>query len=162
MERLGYQLKHKTFDVQSILSARCGEAVEAQNLWDWPNNYWSNLRPKLLLGAHAWHCLDDQEPEAREPTHLGGKTIKWLITIFCYTHKLVPRSNIIREASSSSLWELGRDSQQNIKAQIVDFHQVSPLRAGESCRRKRGRIVRAREVKDTKRTQLTESSKQGS
>lgn len=43
---LGYRLSHKTFNLQSILPASCTGAVEAQNLWEWPTDDQSNLRPK--------------------------------------------------------------------------------------------------------------------
>jgi hypothetical protein len=42
-----------------------------QNLWEWPINDWSNLRPIPQKGAHAQHCLDDHEREARQNRDLA-------------------------------------------------------------------------------------------
>jgi len=46
VEGLGHHLSHKAFDLQFILPARCGEVKIPQNLWEWPTNDWSSLRPK--------------------------------------------------------------------------------------------------------------------
>lgn len=52
---LGPQSRHKPFDLQSVLLARCGGAMVVQNSWEWPTNDSSNLRPMLGVGAHAQH-----------------------------------------------------------------------------------------------------------
>ena len=56
---LGHQSKHKPFDVQSVLLARCAGAMVVENLWEWPTNDWSNLTPMLGEGAHGQHYLND-------------------------------------------------------------------------------------------------------
>jgi hypothetical protein len=35
--------------------------MEAQNLWQWSINDWSNLRPTSQEGAGVQHCSGDQE-----------------------------------------------------------------------------------------------------
>lgn len=38
-----------------------------ENLWDWPLNNLSKLKPMPREGAQTWHCLEGQEPEAGQP-----------------------------------------------------------------------------------------------
>lgn len=53
----------------NILPARYPEEVVAQS--ERTTSAWPNLRPKPQEGAHAKHCLDNQELEAGLPRDLG-------------------------------------------------------------------------------------------
>ena len=63
----------------------------------------------------------------------------------------------LKNPSPSHSQTLGRE-----RAHVVIPLQVSPLERGKPCRRRRGRIIEARGVEDTRRIQPTESTKQGS
>lgn len=104
VEELGHQTNHKTFGLQSILSARCVGAVVVKNLWGWPTNDWYNLGTTPQEGTHFWHCLDISELEAGEPRDLK-MSMKLYLTIFYCAHRLLPGSVIIRETSSRNWWE---------------------------------------------------------
>lgn len=36
--RLSHQPSHKTFNLRSVLHARCAVVTVVQNLWEWPTN----------------------------------------------------------------------------------------------------------------------------
>lgn len=60
---LGYQSSHTIFDPQPTLPARGAGAMVTQSLWECLAYDWFNLRPISGQGAHARHCLDDQDQE---------------------------------------------------------------------------------------------------
>jgi hypothetical protein len=64
---------------------------------------------------------------------------------------------VIREASSFSIGEIIRSPAfgqyivlESLEFSIINLHQIPPIRAWESCGRGLGKIVRARELEDTK------------
>lgn len=47
------QPSHKTYDLQSILSARCAGSIMTENVWEWSTNIWFNLKPMPQEGVNA-------------------------------------------------------------------------------------------------------------
>lgn len=41
-------------------------SINGTEIVEVPTNHWNSLRPILWERAHAWHCLEIQEPAARE------------------------------------------------------------------------------------------------
>ena len=76
---LGHQFSHKTFCLLHALFENCGVVKVVQNLWEWPNNEWSNLRLITWEGSHAWHCLGDERNQRLDSpetsTHVPEKDL---------------------------------------------------------------------------------------
>lgn len=103
---LKHEPRNKTFNLQSRQSSRCAQEIEARSLWEWPTNDWPNFSPMPPEIVHALHCLNGQDPEARQCRDQDRKKVNKIVPkIFCYTHRLLHNLNVIREVFSSNLWE---------------------------------------------------------
>lgn len=64
MKLLEHQPIHKTLVLIFVLLEWSAGVKEAEN--EWLINDWSSLRPMPQEGANAWHCLVNQNAEARD------------------------------------------------------------------------------------------------
>lgn len=99
----------QNYDLRSILPTVYAWAMLAQILWEWTINFWFNLRSTPQEESHAWHCLNDQEPEwiAQRPrveqnTTTIKNSMKLFLMIVFYTHRSIPCPVVIRDASHVS------------------------------------------------------------
>lgn len=56
-------MQPQNLDLKFILPGRCARVIEVQNVWEWPANDWSNLRPMPREEVYVIHCLDNQNLE---------------------------------------------------------------------------------------------------
>jgi hypothetical protein len=84
--------------------------------------------------------------------------------IFCYIHRLVPCPVVIREAYLDSRWEwIQKSAASYVNRESKSQFSISSvlLELRQSCGRGGGKIKGSEGMEDTRRTQLTESTKQG-
>lgn len=95
--------------------------------------------------------------------------IKWLLRVLCYTHRSVPCSTIIKEASPSGMWEQKQRPIARPYAGVRGLGTLSPKGSvsikslPSECREPRGRGGRKSQgMEDTKKTRASKQTRANS